>query len=198
VTRVFVVADREESATDLAALVAEDERLEVVGAAALDSVSRSSVDVSGAEVLLLSRVPPSRFQTFGLPLVLLSDDRFESWDFQDSVRARLPVHTTPPEAFAALIAAAQGLTVLTPSQAEAILTAKPRAQTAPLIEALTPREMEVLRAMADGLQNKEIAQQLGISEHTAKFHVASILGKLDATTRAEAVAIGMRRGLIPI
>jgi two-component system, NarL family, response regulator YdfI len=146
----------------------------------------------------LSRVPPSRFQTFGLPLVLLSDDRFESWDFQDSVRARLPVHTTPPEAFAALIAAAQGLTVLTPSQAEAILTAKPRAQTAPLIEALTPREMEVLRAMADGLQNKEIAQQLGISEHTAKFHVASILGKLDATTRAEAVAIGMRRGLIPI
>jgi DNA-binding CsgD family transcriptional regulator len=52
--------------------------------------------------------------------------------------------------------------------------------------------------MGDGLVNKEIADHLGISEHTAKFHVASILGKLQASSRTDAVAQGMRRGLIPI
>jgi DNA-binding CsgD family transcriptional regulator len=67
-----------------------------------------------------------------------------------------------------------------------------------LIEALTPREIEVLRLMGDGLVNKEIAERLSISEHTAKFHVASILGKLQASSRTDAVAQGMRRGLIPI
>jgi DNA-binding NarL/FixJ family response regulator len=61
---------------------------------------------------------------------------------------------------------------------------------------LTPREVEVLRLLADGLANKEIAGRLGISDHTAKFHVAAILGKLHAATRAEAVAIGLRAGLI--
>jgi two-component system, NarL family, response regulator YdfI len=50
--------------------------------------------------------------------------------------------------------------------------------------------------MAEGEANKTIAWKLGISEHTAKFHVASILGKLNAASRAEAVAIGIRRGLI--
>ena len=61
---------------------------------------------------------------------------------------------------------------------------------------LTPRELEVLRIMAEGEANKAIAWRLGISEHTAKFHVASILTKLNAASRAEAVAIGMRKGLI--
>jgi DNA-binding CsgD family transcriptional regulator len=57
---------------------------------------------------------------------------------------------------------------------------------------------EVLRLLAEGLVNKEIASCLNISEHTAKFHVASILGKLGATTRTEAVTLGIRYGLIMI
>jgi two-component system, NarL family, nitrate/nitrite response regulator NarL len=52
--------------------------------------------------------------------------------------------------------------------------------------------------LAEGLANKEVAARLGISEHTAKFHVTQILGKLGVATRAEAVAAGMRRGLVPI
>ena len=63
-------------------------------------------------------------------------------------------------------------------------------------ELLTPREVEVLAALADGASNKVIARRLGISFHTAKFHVASILAKLDADSRAEAVAEGARRGLV--
>jgi DNA-binding CsgD family transcriptional regulator len=61
---------------------------------------------------------------------------------------------------------------------------------------LTPREIEVLAAMADGASNKVIARRLGISFHTAKFHVASILAKLDADSRTEAVALGARLGLV--
>jgi DNA-binding CsgD family transcriptional regulator len=61
---------------------------------------------------------------------------------------------------------------------------------------LTPRELEVLRMMADGAANKEIAWKLAISEHTVKFHVASVMGKLNASSRTEAVTRGLRRGLI--
>lgn len=66
------------------------------------------------------------------------------------------------------------------------------------VESLTPREREVLAWLAEGLPNKAIAARLGISEHTVKFHVASIYGKLDASTRAEAVRRGLRRGLIAL
>ena len=63
---------------------------------------------------------------------------------------------------------------------------------------LTPRELEVLRLMADGLGNKGIGAALGISSHTAKYHVASVLAKLDAQSRTEAVMKGLREGLLPL
>jgi DNA-binding NarL/FixJ family response regulator len=64
------------------------------------------------------------------------------------------------------------------------------------VEELTPREIEVLRMMAEGLANKEIATRLGISDHTVKFHISSILAKIGASTRTEAVTLGIRMGLI--
>lgn len=68
--------------------------------------------------------------------------------------------------------------------------------TASDVQALTPRELDVLAALADGASNKMIARRLGISFHTVKFHVASILEKLDADSRTEAVAEAARRGLV--
>ena len=65
-----------------------------------------------------------------------------------------------------------------------------------LAEELTPRETEVLQMLANGLANKAIAARLSISEHTVKFHVASILGKLGAGSRTEAVTLGIRRGIV--
>jgi two-component system, NarL family, response regulator YdfI len=65
-------------------------------------------------------------------------------------------------------------------------------------EELTPRETEVLRLLADGLPNREIAERLHISEHTIKFHIRSILGKLGASSRTEAVTLGFRSGLIEL
>ena len=67
-----------------------------------------------------------------------------------------------------------------------------------MIEHLTPREREVLELVAEGMSNRAIAERLGNSEHTVKFHVSSLLGKLGAVTRAELVAIAIRRGLIMI
>jgi DNA-binding NarL/FixJ family response regulator len=63
---------------------------------------------------------------------------------------------------------------------------------------LTSREMEILGLMAEGMRNRAIAARLGISSHTAKFHVASILEKLGARSRTEAVTFGVRQGLIAL
>ena len=67
-----------------------------------------------------------------------------------------------------------------------------------LIESLTARELDVLALVADGLPNREIAHALAISEHTVKFHLASIFGKLGVSTRTEAVQRGVRLGVIQI
>lgn len=71
-------------------------------------------------------------------------------------------------------------------------------EPAPSVETLTPRELEVLELLAQGLQNKEIAVALVISERTVKFHVSAILNKLDAGNRTEAVAIAAQRGLVKL
>ena len=65
-------------------------------------------------------------------------------------------------------------------------------------EALTPRELEVLRLLAQGLPSKTIAGRLAISEHTVKFHVGAIMGKLGAASRTEAVTLAIRRGLVAL
>lgn len=73
----------------------------------------------------------------------------------------------------------------------------PNRQAAP-VESLTPREFEVLRLLAEGLHNREIATALGVTEHTVKFHLGAIFGKLGASTRTEAVQKGLRLGVIEI
>ena len=105
--------------------------------------------------------------------------------------ALLPTSATPEQIIAAVHAAATGLTVLHPDYAGLF-------GRAPSDDPLTPREREVLQMLAAGLGNKEIAARLEISDHTAKFHVSQILAKLNAGSRAEAVSIGMRRGLVPV
>jgi DNA-binding NarL/FixJ family response regulator len=116
----------------------------------------------------------------------------------DAVLARTP---TAAEIAAAIKAVAHGFAVL-PRPLVALLRegtvladALPARAEADAIP-LTPRELEVLAAMADGASNKTIARRLGISFHTAKFHVAAILAKLDADTRTEAVAKAAQRGLV--
>jgi NarL family two-component system response regulator YdfI len=114
------------------------------------------------------------------------------------IHAVLPSDISPDQLAAALHAAASGLIVQVPEYAIAGLPKPSAASRAleELAEALTPREREVLQMLAGGLGNKEIAARMNISEHTVKFHVGSILGKLGAGSRTEAVSIGIRRGLV--
>jgi DNA-binding NarL/FixJ family response regulator len=120
------------------------------------------------------------------------------------IRSVLPLKVRADQLLAAIQATVAGLTVtLEPDgQTEDPYTASNKADgiglAGRLAEHLTARETAVLRLMALGLGNKEIASRLDISEHTAKFHVSSILAKLGATSRTEAVIIGMTRGLVAI
>jgi DNA-binding NarL/FixJ family response regulator len=82
-------------------------------------------------------------------------------------------------------------------RADAFLVADLAPETA-LIEALTPRELQVLQLVADGLPNKAIASRLLVSDETVKFHLTSVFGKLGASNRTDAVRLALRRGLITI
>jgi NarL family two-component system response regulator YdfI len=142
----------------------------------------------------------------GVPVILLVDNpgRRISEALPAGVRAVLPRNITPTEIVAAIEAVAAGLYVFHPADIDSIPALRPpQSETGPelgepIVEHLTPREIEVLQLLSAGLGNKEIATRLNISEHTAKFHVASIMGKLGAATRTEAVTLGIRHGLVMI
>ncbi|HZT33636.1 MAG TPA: response regulator transcription factor [Bryobacteraceae bacterium] len=149
---------------------------------------------------LLALASPARSPA----VILLADDPAPPWTadaLRAGVRAVLPREPSAAEIVAAVEAAAAGLVVLHPQDLDQVLAAvpqNPRDLPGEAPQALTPREIEVLRMLAEGLGNKTIAWRLGISEHTVKFHVAAIMSKLHAATRTEAVTLGIRRGLILI
>ena len=141
--------------------------------------------------------PPSELLATAAVVLLVSHPS-GPWTIEalrSGVRAVLPRDVSASEMIAAIEAAAAGLTVLHPTDLQALLPAQ-RPISTDSGEAFTPRELEVFAMLAEGAGNKTIAWKLGISEHTVKFHVASIMSKLNATSRTEAVAIGIRRGLI--
>jgi two-component system, NarL family, response regulator YdfI len=133
------------------------------------------------------------------PVVLVVDDPGAAWTpaaRRAGVRAMLDPNARAPEIAAAITAAAAGLFTLHPE----VFRAPRRASLSGNDEdrALTPREREILEMLAEGLSNRAIARRLGISAYTVKFHVASILDKLRASSRTEAVTLGVRRGLIAL
>lgn len=162
------------------------------------------VDASGEplEPVIDSLVASGLASDFSVVLIAEPASLNASAAFEAGVRAVLPHDVSPEQLVAAIQAAASGLLVLHPAQVPAPVingsaSAPPRSRPLDeLAEPLTPRESEVLQMLASGLGNKEIARMLSISEHTVKFHVASILGKLGAGSRTEAVSLGIRRGLI--
>jgi DNA-binding NarL/FixJ family response regulator len=127
-------------------------------------------------------------------LLLLSDESLNVRDLKRSARVWgiLPAEASPEELSAAVHALSQGLIVGT----SALLF---ESESEPLADGpLTERESEVLDLLSKGLANKQIAMELGISEHTVKFHVSSIYTKLNVTNRTEAVRAGLRGGWIAL
>ena len=129
------------------------------------------------------------------PLVLLVPGPAAGW-LRQGVRAVLPPEAPAGQIAAAIEAAAAGLVAFSPDEIESVTAQRGRESPDVLPEPLTTREIEVLRFMSEGLGNKAIAARLAISEHTVKFHVASIMGKLGASSRTEAVTVGIRHGIV--
>jgi DNA-binding CsgD family transcriptional regulator len=115
---------------------------------------------------------------------------------------RLALNIADPalaDRLAKLLAGVPGIQLVAPGEpAEILVTTSSTAAQADGDPILTPRELEVLALLAEGASNKAIARRLGISVHTAKFHVGSLLDKLDATGRTDAVAHAARRGVIEL
>jgi two-component system, NarL family, response regulator YdfI len=194
--------------------------VEIVAAVASLSALDPEMEQQDAANLIISTADLSHFAALleklaeldlfrDLPLVLLAElslPQTTARALRMGAHAVLPAELARPQLLAALEAVSHGLVVTIPSETEGIISASrvPASQTPAfstpeveeLLEPLTPREQEVLGMLAVGLANKEIASRLSISEHTVKFHVAAILGKLGATSRTEAVAIGIRHGLV--
>ena len=208
--RVFIVAASPLIRGGLQSMLA-DSRFDIVGSAAdLESISGQLVDVE-PDVVLVEAAADAQEELLNAledtelaqeyPIIVLSEQPKTAWlskALRAGVRAVLPRDVAPEQLRAALDAAAAGLVVIHPSELDTVFSATvgPSAPLDELLEPLTRREREVLQMLAAGLANKEIATRLAISDHTVKFHVASILGKLGASTRTEAVSAGIRRGLV--
>jgi two-component system, NarL family, response regulator YdfI len=136
----------------------------------------------------------------GLAIVVLVDEPTSDWTahaLKSGVKAILPRDSGTDEILPAIQAAYAGLVLLDPEVTQNLAArVQPRNGVTAAPEDLTPREIEVLRMLAEGFGNREMASRLGISDHTVKFHVSSILDKLGAASRTEAVTLGIRMGLI--
>ena len=134
-------------------------------------------------------------------LTELGDARSISRLLRSGVRAILSRESQPHDILSGIYVAYDGMVLLSTTAAEnlaAVYGDQPLEVEDEMSDEITSRETEVLRMLAEGLVNKDIAVRLGISEHTVKFHISSILDKLGASTRTEAVTLGIRRGLIPL
>lgn len=162
-----------------------------LGSGNLSSSPPQHADIILTE-LLAGEVPQQSLQTPPYWVALVDEAR-SLWVEQNwgrGLRAILPRQSGEAELEAALTAVSHGLVLTHPD----FLAPAPPATASPL----SAREHEVLAFLALGRSNKEIAAQMTISEHTVKFHLASIFQKLEASSRSEAVAQGLRRGLVRV
>jgi two-component system, NarL family, nitrate/nitrite response regulator NarL len=167
-------------------------------------VIADDIDLDQAEARLITLTPdvvvcdlgtadPRAIQLAGIPALVLVPQRSDGADLiAGGMRGVIDRSASPKRIHAALRAVGEGLLVWD----SMVSTALAPRESEEIAEPLTAREHEVLELLSSGLTNKEIAQRLGITEHTVKFHVNAILGKLAAETRTEAVVQAARRGLI--
>ncbi len=176
-----------------------------------------NVERQGESREALRHLIESVYEGHDMPALVVIGGEREEWLMEalrnGVVRATLPREASSREIIAAVAAVSTGLFAIDSETFAAVLSSSTSiaddfadaqsdggrsSPVEPLLDALTSREREVLDMLAEGLSNKEVAWRMKISEHTVKFHVASIFAKLGASTRTEAVMHGIRRGLIMI
>jgi len=190
-------------------LLREDAALSIVGVIDDPAAISLLIDQNHANVVLADVPPRERLtdwrirhnQTAFVIFVDLANEEDSLDALYAGARAILPRTAKPDEIVTVIKAVTNGLAVLPGELLPTLLSGA--SLVGELLDdndadraRLTPRELEVLAAMADGISNKAIARRLGISFHTAKFHVAAILAKLNADSRTEAVARAAQLGLV--
>ena len=207
--RVVVAATSAVRRGGLEAIVRESTSLKLVGAVPGLIGLAGRAQQMHPDVLLadLSQPDPhfpstvASLDQTGIATVTLIDEPELAWTaaaLRSGARAILPRESSEAEIVSAVFAAYRGLVLLDPETTRELASQTRAAPKHPseAVEELTAREIEVLRLMAEGFGNKEIASRLGISDHTVKFHISSILAKLGASSRTEAVTQGIRMGLV--
>lgn len=199
--RVMIVADDLLVRSGLAALLEAIDEVRVVGQAAPDRFV-ADVEVFQPDVVMWEAgwqldLPRAAFER---PLLLLVKDASLTLASipEETPFALLSRNCHPQDLRAALLALARGLIVVEPALLPMLNTATVQHPLDLPLEALTPREREVLTFLAQGLTNKAIAHRLGITEHTVKFHVNAIMSKLNAQSRTDAVIRATRAGWISL
>jgi NarL family two-component system response regulator YdfI len=190
-------------------LLREDSALRIIGVVDDPTAVSRLIDQNHVNAVLADAPPLERLADWqnrhNQTAFVIFVDRADEDDSLDALyagaRAILPRTAKPDEIISTIKAVATGLTVLPSELLPALLSGASLVgelldEKNPDRVRLTPRELEVLAAMADGVSNKVIARRLGISFHTAKFHVAAILAKLNADSRTEAVARAAQLGLV--
>lgn len=201
---MLLVGDDPLARSGLFALLSGQPGLQVVGqadASELPSVLASTpAEVAAWDLGLAPRaeLESVRDRPPGLKVVVLvSEEKVAKDALALGARGVLMREVGPARLGAALVAVGRGSVVVDEALMTALIPAREAASDAPT-EPLTPRELEVLQLLAQGLPNKAIAARLSISEHTAKFHVNAIIAKLGAESRTEAVVRAARAGLVMI
>lgn len=190
-TSVLTAASSAVGRAGLMALIGDLPGFTVAGSAASGELAELAAELRPDAILwqlAADEDPVALGQLQCQPVILLTSNA-ASGLIRAGARGVLPLEASAEQIRIAMEAALAGLAVFSPSRLN-----RPAAHAGS--SNLTARESEVLRMIAEGLANKEIAWKLGISEHTVKFHVSAVLGKLGAGSRAEAVGVGIKRGVI--
>lgn len=211
--RVLIVAGDPLARAGLAALLAESPDLLVAGRVSGAGDLAAALQAHQPDVVLwevgwkpeVALVQVAEAPKAAPVVVLVSDAADASGAWQAGAQGVLRRDASPERIAACLLAVTEGMVVVDSEYRAALARREPSLPPAPPqfggdestpVEDLTPRELEVLRLLAEGLPNKTIAQRLDISEHTVKFHVNALLGKLGVGSRTEAVVRATRLGLI--
>ena len=204
ILRVLIIANDPLARAGLATLLTTESNYTIAGQVAGDTDLLADLDIYQPDVVIwdLGWDPVSaldhleNYRDINFPMVaLLPDETFAAEVWASGIQCLILRDAGVAKLLASLQAAVQGLAIFEPGLIPVLSSGRPL-EPELLTEALTPRELEVLQLLAEGLANKAIARQLGISEHTVKFHVNAILGKLNAQSRTEAVVRATRLGLL--
>ncbi len=203
--RTVVVADDLLARAGLAALLSAEPGCRVVGQTPADDDLAAVLDAAAADAVVwdLGRDPADALARLAAldraepVLALLADGEAAADALAAGAHGAVPRGASPKIVVAAARAIADGLIAIHPS-CGGVIPVKPGESPPPVAEPLSEREAEVLSLVAEGLANKEIAARLRISEHTVRFHVRALLGKLGTQNRTEAVVRALRLGLITL